>query len=93
MYLYFLRASLFCTTLNSFNAEFDRFGGCFRTPVHIAPVNNGRKASGPFQTSNFTFAESNANEKKSNCFRSFELDSAYVKFDVLNPYETGLSNV
>ena len=37
---------------------------------------------GPFQTSNFTSAEYNANEKKIYCFRSFALDSAHVKFDV-----------
>ena len=35
---------------------------------------------GPVQTSNFTCAESNANERKQ--FFSFALDSAHVKFDV-----------
>ena len=35
---------------------------------------------GPIQTSNFTCAESNANEN--NRFFSFALDSEHVKFDV-----------
>ena len=38
---------------------------------------------GPFQTSNFTCAESNANERN-NRFFSFALDSAHIKFDLLH---------
>ena len=40
--------------------------------LHIAPV-NGRKALGPFQTSNFTCAECNASEKKSIVFAHLHL--------------------
>ena len=48
--------------------------------LQVRPVSNVER-SWVFQTSNVTCAESNANENIYG-FRSFALDSAYVKFDV-----------
>ena len=66
MYLYFLRASLFCTHLTLLMQSLTILGVASEH-LHIAPVIE-RKALGRFETSNFTCAECNASEKKSLVF-------------------------
>ena len=59
--------------------------------LHIAPV-NGRKALGPFETSNFTCAECNLNAKNL-LFLLTCIRFGTCKVRSLKPFETGLSNV